>query len=1095
MKYKNIPPQIAAKLNESVARVRRILLVRGTCATLAVFVASVLAIMAIDAMVTIYVSWVRWLLWACCVGATVAVAWFALIKPLRRKFTAAEIAALIERNHPELEERLSTAVELAQAGELTSSSRLMEEITKDAVKDVQTVSPRKEFTGRTVKPRFIAAAIAVGILALLFAAFPDATLRLATRALVPAAEVDNIYASSLKVTPGDKVMLEGTPLTLGLAVSGGFPSRAFVRTRFDGKGEAVERMVRESEEGAEGLAIYSFSYPRVTKSFNYRVSCGSALTRAYRVEVVPEPRYSGRSIEVRHPEYTGRKPDTYTNSASIVGLEGSKITVSAKPSRPGVTGALTLTGDVTVPAVESEDGRLSFSFDLTKAVEGGWSSTVWDSNGFSNQIDTASITIVKDTPPEVKLSAPEALELKLPVNGSLPIEFNIKDDFGLSRTTLEACIGAGAWEEYRQLEPEKSGDVSWSGSHVVYFVSGGFNNAAVVRFRVKVEDNLPAELGGPGVAYTPEIMVTRSGAKDAKSLGRQSLAAQIEGAKKDMQNILDHLKLAKRCFEGAGGGYAIAEKNQWHRNEAEKASTKAKAEMQNAEGLLSEFIEGLIDSRLDTGAEMFKPVLDKHVAPIRQGAEDVFLLSRWNEKSSSCKTLAKDTEEAIKAFEDAKRKFDILTKAAEDLQQMQDLAEREKALAELAEKNEIDAKTLAEEEKKLVEDAKDAIKDDLEKNLDKQIEKAKELSEKGKELEKKQEEIEKKAAEAEKNGDDAAKKAAAEEEKKFAKDIADLAREADKLTKDIENQAGTQEMDENKTSESAEKATENAEKAAESAKDAAEKMEKGDMEGAKSDTQEVKDALAQAQQQLDEAQQKMGSKNDEFAQNANELNEMVKSMEEAADAAQAAAEAQEAAEAQNQANGENQQGDQQQGENQQGENQQGENQQGENMQGENQQGQQQQGEQQQQDQQQQGQQQQQGPAQQAMQNAAQKANEAAQKMQNQANEQARQNNMSMDQFESTPSSSESSSEGGEHMEGSKSSQNAKPSNKPSKEKPEKRKNPQHVTPEDEGDDEDWFKMKSESSTGAESDSLDDVPAEYRGLVRDYFKALNEGVKK
>ena len=81
------------------------------------------------------------------------------------------------------------------------------------------------------------------------------------------------------------------------------------------------------------------------------------------------------------------------------------------------------------------------------------------------------------------------------------------------------------------------------------------------------------------------------------------------------------------------------------------------------------------------------------------------------------------------------------------------------------------------------------------------------------------------------------------------------------------------------------------------------------------------------------------------------------------------------------------------------------------------------------------------------------------------------------------------------MEGSKSSQNAKPSNKPSKEKPEKRKNPQHVTPEDEGDDEDWFKMKSESSTGAESDSLDDVPAEYRGLVRDYFKALNEGGKK
>ena len=51
----------------------------------------------------------------------------------------------------------------------------------------------------------------------------------------------------------------------------------------------------------------------------------------------------------------------------------------------------------------------------------------------------------------------------------------------------------------------------------------------------------------------------------------EPLDAQIEGAKKDMQNILDHLKLAKRCFEGSVGGYANAEKNSWHRNEAEKS--------------------------------------------------------------------------------------------------------------------------------------------------------------------------------------------------------------------------------------------------------------------------------------------------------------------------------------------------------------------------------------------------------------------------------------------------------------------------------------------------------------------------------------------
>ena len=32
-------------------------------------------------------------------------------------------------------------------------------------------------------------------------------------------------------------------------------------------------------------------------------------------------------------------------------------------------------------------------FDLKRGLEGGWSSVVWDSNGFSNQIESASITI------------------------------------------------------------------------------------------------------------------------------------------------------------------------------------------------------------------------------------------------------------------------------------------------------------------------------------------------------------------------------------------------------------------------------------------------------------------------------------------------------------------------------------------------------------------------------------------------------------------------------------------------------------------------------------------------------------------------------
>ena len=1071
--HKNIPPEIRSILDASVRRVRGILLFRGTCAALAALVASMLAIMAIDAMVTIYASWVRWALWAAGLAFTCSVAYFALVKPLRRKFTAAEIASLIERNHPELEERLSTVVELAEAGDIGASSRLMSEITKDAVKDAGTVSPKKEFTGRTVKPRLVAAAVALGILGALFALFPKATLRLATRAIMPSAEVDNIYASSLKVSPGDKVVLVGTPVTVNLAVDGGFPSRAFVRTRPDGKGESVERMVRVSEEGAEGPVFYSFSYPRVTSSFRYRISCGSALTRSYRVEAVPEPTYTDRVVEIVHPKYTGREPERYTNTAAVVGIAGSKVKVSARPSREGIEGVAKLPGDRTVYGSPSADGRLEFSFDLTPDLQGTWSTVVWDSNGFTSQVDQASITVAKDTPPEVKLVTPEKLELKLPRNGSLPVEFEAKDDFGVARAVLEMCIGAGQWTDAGPVEVSKEGEFTWDGTHVVKFLSEAsnvdFKNAATVRYRIRIEDNLPVELGGPGVARTPEIQVQLA-ARWEKSFARQSLSGQIDEARKEIRTAVDQLREARHNFEWAASNYEKSANNEWHRKEALKNSEKAKAAAQNAEGLLSEFVDSLMDSRLETGAEMFRPILEKRLTPIRQGAEDIFLMARREEKRDSNRRLMKDAESAIKALEEAQRKFDILTKTAEDLQRIEEIAEREKLLSEMAEEGEIEAKDLAEEEQKLLDDLRDEIRDDLAKNLDKQKEKAKELQDRGRDLEKRQEDLRGKAQEAAKNNDEGAMKAAADEEDRLAHDIDEFRKQTEALTRDIEKQAGTKEMDPNKTAEPTEQASDKARSAAEDARSATDKMRNGDAQGADENMKNAKDALAEAQEKLAEAQKRMDAKNGDFAESANELRDMEKSMEEAVKAAWEAAEAErKAAEAAQQQAA--QQGQQQQGE------------------------QQQQGDQQQQQGDQQGQQQQGQQQTPQMQNAAQKAAAAAEKVKNQANSRAEKNNMPIDQFESPDRQQQSSqSQQGQQSENSKSTSESK-SSLPDRGRARKaRKVPQGVFGE-QGEDENWFKMKSESGTGAEVDSLDDVPAEYRGLVRDYFEALNKGGSK
>lgn len=979
-----IPEALRETLRLSRARIRRILLVRGVLTTLAVFVACVLGVMAIDAMVTIYSASVRWLLWAAAFGGTGAVAYGAVVRPLRRKFSLAEIAALIERNHPELEERLSTVVELAGTpGEDVGSRELIAAITTAALADIRRVSPQKEFTTRTVKPRLVAAGAVLLVLAALFAAFPGATTRLVTRALVPSAEVDNIYASSLKVAPGDKVVLAGSSVEINLAVEGGFPSRAFVRTSVGGRDEAVERMTRTTAEEDAGPAYYTFVYPAVAESFSYRVNCGSALTRAYRVEVVPEPSYTNRSITITHPAYTGRAPDTYTNSADVVGLVGSKVTIRATPSRPDVTGEVELPGQLIVPARTPD---LTFAFDLTEKVEGTWRSRVRDSHGFSNLVETASIRVVKDAPPTVKIVVPEERTVKLPRSAVLPITIEASDDFAIAKRTLEICVGAGEWTDLKEMEEDEIR---------LPLVTLPLGSAAAFRVRVKVEDNRPPELDGPGVTRSEEVLVEIKSSRESggASLDQQDLKEEIEEAKKDENDIRQHLEKARNCMNNAGN----IEKGGWHTENALRQLGWAKGEIAQAEQGLSDFIDDLRLSRLATGVEIFTDVQERHVVPARQQIEDVYLYVSVKEQAKAIQLARKATEAAYWAFNEAMRKFGILTKTAEDLQKLADLAEREEALEDAAEEKTLTDEELQAAREELKKELDQELRDDINKNLDSEIKQAERLAQTAENLAKKQEDIKQ-------QGDGEAQKQA---EQKLAEQIQQLANQMSDLKNAIENKAGIPEMDEQKTSEPARNAQRDAQNAANQAREAKKDLQNGEKSSAEAKMDAVQEALKKAQEELSAAKGKLEAKNAELKANAEKL----KGDKSAAEALEDL----------------------------------------KDMLGE-------------------------------------KAQQLGEKPQQQSGEKAQQSGKKSQQ-QNAKAQQQQSDDPSDSPSDDESSKGSKKPNDQKKPKGAKGKIAGELEP---NRGEDWFRMKSDSASGADRDRYEDVPAEYRELVKEYFKAINAG---
>ena len=123
------------------------------------------------------------------------------------------MARLIETRHPEMQERLSSIVELLtsdDAPETRGSAELIEALKQEAIRAALIVRPKDEISIRAILPFVAAAGSLLAILALLFALLPRQTFYLLARAAAPFVNLPNVYAADLKVTPGDMLVGEGS---------------------------------------------------------------------------------------------------------------------------------------------------------------------------------------------------------------------------------------------------------------------------------------------------------------------------------------------------------------------------------------------------------------------------------------------------------------------------------------------------------------------------------------------------------------------------------------------------------------------------------------------------------------------------------------------------------------------------------------------------------------------------------------------------------------------------------------------------------------------------------------------------------------------
>tara|TARA_B100000927_G_scaffold57625_1_gene44462 strand:+ start:8321 stop:12007 length:3687 start_codon:yes stop_codon:yes gene_type:complete len=682
--FSQLPAPIQDRLGSMIRRVRRLLFIRGFCATLAVALSSLLGIMLIDASVTLFSMTSRWALSLSGLSITLVAAWWFLLRPLSRRFTLTQMARIIEIRHPELQERISTAVELLSSNDpesIKGSEELIGAVVDSAIVDVEAVDPKMEFKStRTAKLASITLALAF-VIGLALVIWPSQSWILLQRAVAPFLDIGNAYADSLEVDPGDLRVAKGEAVTITLTTTHKKLKRAEIRRLLEDGTESVERLslISESKNGAKQFSI---KFNQVEDDFSYRIRAGSALTQYYKVTTVAPPAIDQFKVEYDFPDYTNLKSKSVTtDTGEIRAVAHTRVTLTATPNKKIDQSRLLINERTDLGSPEAVDGKLQWQFDLTGGMNGNWQIDLTDTDGFTNQQLTYPLEVLPDKSPSVIVTFPIEKELRLRPTELLPVASEIVEDFGFKDASfLVTPVGGDQPEEIAIHLPKVTevagtyiSDALLDLSHIK---SNG--NQQRIGVQVLVRDNRPKSYDGPGLGLSAPFFITLDA--NAKPLAQQVVEAKKKAIENQLQKAKLELERARikmqqtevelnRTEDISQGAMRTLDDFSEHTEKAREELDKVAAALDRS------FLQELSDKA--------EKIANEHISKAREESDLIPITDSKEERIKKSQDAKKEIQEAIsdiaeiaKAMRGANKEFEMISQLNDLANKQQDLANR-----------------------------------------------------------------------------------------------------------------------------------------------------------------------------------------------------------------------------------------------------------------------------------------------------------------------------------------------------------------------------------------------------------------------------------
>jgi hypothetical protein len=372
-----------------------------------------------------------------------------LVRPILYRRTVAGAARRLETIYPELGSDLINLVQLSR-DEAVASQLLKEYALLQAASNAEAVALEAAPRRLSLRQRFrccmhsrIDLACAVALLVLLalgggvfhwsIAAWPNAVYRI----FHPGQFVPAIGAAVIaRVTPGRAETLSGDSLVVTAALEN--PDK----TPFVGELVAIDASGAEARfplTAAVDFDEYTFTFPKVSGPFGYRLEIGGTQTPIYSVDVFDRPEVRGITATYRYPAYTGLGEQTVElTGGSLEAPQFTTAELAIATTAPVKSATLVVNGKE--QSARPVVGQPKVRGELVLLENGFYTVHLTDDRGNANADPPRSpIKVLIDAPPVVQLAKPGP-EITAAPGETIAVEVHAGDDFGLSRIELRSQL-------------------------------------------------------------------------------------------------------------------------------------------------------------------------------------------------------------------------------------------------------------------------------------------------------------------------------------------------------------------------------------------------------------------------------------------------------------------------------------------------------------------------------------------------------------------------------------------------------------------------------------------------------------------------------